>query len=213
MTGVSIEYVREPSSVRTAQTFDSSWRRMVAELAGRTVWCVSASAQSRPAADRLYARLRRAAAGGLSPRRLDLSPGEDGPDTLMRAHVVADDIVVLHGPLAASLVEPARERRSHVIWSLAMIGSDRPGTLADRAALAVDGLVGVPGGPGQRSGPVDRVAALMPHPAVLAVKEVEQGFAPGGDVAWASLLADIVRAGRDECVGGTVHARPSVAVR
>jgi hypothetical protein len=34
----------------------------------------------------------------------------------------------------------------------------------------------------------------------------------GDDLAWSSLLADVVGADREERVGGRLHARPAVAV-
>jgi hypothetical protein len=33
------------------------------------------------------------------------------------------------------------------------------------------------------------------------------------ELGWSRLLGDIVRAGREEHVGGIVHARPAIAVR
>ena len=33
------------------------------------------------------------------------------------------------------------------------------------------------------------------------------------ELGWSRLLGDIVQAGREEHVGGTVHPRPTVAVR
>jgi hypothetical protein len=56
-----------------------------------------------------------------------------------------------------------------------------------------------------------RVAALMPAPALMRLKEMEQGAYD--DLGWGSLLADIVRSDRDERVGGTRHPRPAVAPR
>jgi hypothetical protein len=204
MTTLMVEHLAEPSSARAARTLESAWRRMLAELAGRTVWCVSASAAGRQAADRLYQSLQDTASEEVYSGRLTLSLGQSDPDEpLTRAQVAADDIVVLHDPRAAALAAPARDRRAHVIWRLSV---NPPGarSVPHQLALAVDGFVMTSG---------DRVAAIMPRPAVLAIKEVAQDFDCGRYVAWASLLADIVHLGREESVGGTLQARPSVAAR
>ena len=55
------------------------------------------------------------------------------------------------------------------------------------------------------------VAALMPWAGVVAAKEMRGSTYR--DVGWCTLLADIVRTDREECVGGTLHARPTVAPR
>ena len=55
------------------------------------------------------------------------------------------------------------------------------------------------------------VAALVPGAGVTFAKEMRGSTYR--DVGWCSLLADIVRTDREECVGGTLHARPAVAPR
>ena len=59
------------------------------------------------------------------------------------------------------------------------------------------------------------VAAYITAAGVVSAKEVDAN-GPGSDyeeISWTTLLADVVRDDRAERVGGTVHARPSVAAR
>jgi ribosome-associated translation inhibitor RaiA len=53
------------------------------------------------------------------------------------------------------------------------------------------------------------IAALMPSSGVVFAKEVARPAQD--DLAWASLLADVLDHDRDECVRGTLHVRPAVA--
>jgi hypothetical protein len=60
------------------------------------------------------------------------------------------------------------------------------------------------------------VAAFIAGAGTVAAKE--QKTAAGDppwekELGWSGLLGDIVRAGREEHVGGIVHARPAIAVR
>ena len=59
------------------------------------------------------------------------------------------------------------------------------------------------------------VAAFVPSAELLAARQIALGPEPlrRARVAWSSLLADVVGTDRHECVGGTFHARPAVAVR
>jgi hypothetical protein len=54
------------------------------------------------------------------------------------------------------------------------------------------------------------LAAVMPHSGRVVEADVR---GPGDDLAWSSVLADLVAADRDEHVGGRRHARPAVPVR
>ncbi len=60
------------------------------------------------------------------------------------------------------------------------------------------------------------VAAFIPGADAVAAKE--QKTAAGDppwdeELGWSRLLGDVVRAGREEHVGGIVNARPAIAVR
>jgi hypothetical protein len=70
--------------------------------------------------------------------------------------------------------------------------------------------------PAERPGVVvERIAAVMPHADTVAAKDIPAAMASGEPrlLAWSTVLADVVRGDRDETVGGTLHARPSVPVR
>jgi hypothetical protein len=60
------------------------------------------------------------------------------------------------------------------------------------------------------------VAAFLAGPDTVAAKEqkTRAGDPPWDEeLCWSRLLGDIVRAGREQHVGGIVHARPAIAVR
>jgi hypothetical protein len=59
---------------------------------------------------------------------------------------------------------------------------------------------------------VRQVAALMPRPGLLSEKLAEGGQG-AEDLAWGSVLADVVGGDRGETVGGTFHPRPAIAAR
>ena len=106
----------------------------------------------------------------------------------------ADDIVLLDDATPAGAV---RECGAHAVV--------RTRALPHAAAGAVDAYVitWTVGG-----APACRLAAIMPRAATVAEKHMGD---IGDDLAWSSLLADVVGADRDERVGGRRHARPAVA--
>jgi hypothetical protein len=55
------------------------------------------------------------------------------------------------------------------------------------------------------------MAAVIPCAGIVAIKTVRG--TDYRDIGWSSLLADVVARDREECVGGTLHPRPSVAAR
>ena len=59
-----------------------------------------------------------------------------------------------------------------------------------------------------------RIAAIVPCSGVGFAKEIAGAGAPGSeDLAWASLLSDVLDYDRLDCVGGTLHVRPVVPAR
>ena len=106
-----------------------------------------------------------------------------------------DDVVVLDDTPSAPAV---REHGAHAVISVTR--------LPDLRNAAVDAyLVAWTG-----NGPLAcRLAAVMPRADRVAEKDMR---GRGDDLAWASLLADIVGADREERVGGRRHVRPAVAV-
>jgi hypothetical protein len=165
-----------------------------------------------------------------APARESLGPAEQeifaegalAGETLVGRGVGHDDVVVLHDALTAMLAQAIRERGAHVVWQVQAGGA--PGraaagtaawTFLRRYTPGVDAYLMTWLEP-QRGGVLaESIAALMPSADVVATKEVTAG---GGsdrrhNLAWSSMLADVVDADRGESVGGTLHPRPAVAAR
>jgi hypothetical protein len=191
-----VERFQAPSGRRDARALDSARKRIVTDLAGRTVWCASAHSEGGAAARRLRGYLAWAGGDGVGAAWCEVPDTGDAGNLVAEVH--PDDIVVLHDPLTAAPAEAIRARGAHVVWE---VSAPR-----DRAP-AVDAYVMAARTPGGGY----LVAALMPWAGIMAAKEV--GSDAYRDVGWSSLLADVVRSDRSECVGGTLHARPTVAPR
>jgi hypothetical protein len=232
MTSLSVERVREPSGPREerARVYAKEWAADA--LAARTVWCARgpgagrstlpgrlrevAEAHELELAAReplleltrlLEAMLRRAAfrLGGVE-RELCAQARADG-DLLVGERVRPDDVVVLRDAPAVLLAEAVRERGAHVVWQIGAPVSARR-VLSDYTRPLHAYLVMWP-----RGVSVDRrIAALIPAADAVAAMDVDEAPA-SSDVAWSMALADVVCADRAERVGGTLHARPTVAAR
>jgi hypothetical protein len=152
----------------------------------------------------------------------DPSPGlsrEDGADyadaccdgeALIGDTIAADDVVVLHDVLAAITAEAARGRGAHVIWRIDAAASATAGeawAFLRPHEHGVDGYVGEWLEPGDAPG---RIGAIVPSTRAVPARHVDTGHAPAG---WGGALAQVVQSDRYETVGGTVHARPMVAIR
>lgn len=143
--------------------------------------------------------------------------GRQDGDALIPDKVTAGDVVVLHDPIAAALAPAIRERGAHAIWRTSIGRWEANASAAwrflHRSSPGLDAYVTA-----WRSGPTAPrahagVAAYIAAAGVVSAKQVD---GPGSDyeeIGWATLLADVVRDDRTERVGGTVHARPSVAAR
>jgi hypothetical protein len=191
-----VERFRAPSGTRDARALDSARKRIVADLAGRTVWCASAHSEGGAAARRLRGYLAWADDDGVAAAWCELpETGDAGNDV---ADVQPGDIVVLHDPLTAAPAEAIRARGAHAVWQVNAPHDHAP---------AVDAYVMATRTPDGGY----LVAALMPWAGIMAAKVVRSDAYR--DVGWSSLLADVVRSDRSECVGGTLHARPTVAPR
>lgn len=139
-------------------------------------------------------------------------------EALVGDGVRADDVVVLHDPLTALLVQAIRERGAYAIWhvSLEATAPEEAGTAAmdllRRFTPGVDAYVATSSG---------HVTALVPCAGVVASLEVEMPPTGARDAAagpyeglgWSDLLAGVVQGHHGEAVGGTLHARPVVAAR
>jgi hypothetical protein len=122
-----------------------------------------------------------------------------GERAVVRTHsdalVGPDDIVVLDGTQPAPSV---REQGAHVVVRASMLPGSR--------ASAVDAYLISWTATGALA---CRLSAIMPNADRVAEKDMR---GHGDDLAWGSVLADVVDADRDEHVGGRRHVRPAVAV-
>ncbi len=103
--------------------------------------------------------------------------------------VRAADIVVLNAPPTHALARAIRDRGAHALWQI--------DSLRDRAD-GIDAYVLT----GRAADGAQIVAAIMPSAGIVALKEMRGN--PYRELGWGSLLADVVWADRDECVGGTL---------
>jgi trehalose synthase len=171
--------------------------------------------------ERLDAMLRGivSAASTLGPAEAEVYAGgvQDGEELVGR-DVRPGDVVVLHDPLAAALAQALRARGAHVVWRVA-IGRRQAGVVEawrflHRIRPALDAYVTAWRVPAtrRRTG----LAAFMSSPDVVSAKEIGDSSGRGDtydELGWASLLADVVQADREERVGGTLRPRPTVAAR
>jgi hypothetical protein len=115
--------------------------------------------------------------------------------------------------VAAVTAEAARERGAHVFWRI-----DAATSPVRRSAAAawdfmrprsrgVDGYVGAWREP---SAGRELIGAALPSTGAVTARDVGSTHVP---VGWSGALADLLADDRHETVGGTVHARPTVAVR
>jgi hypothetical protein len=178
-----MQQFRPPSGTRDARAFDDAIKRVLAELAGRTVWIGA----RRAGAHELPGHLEWAVDDGVAARWLEA--GDD---------VRQGDIVVLHDPVTTAPADAIRQLGAHVICHV--LGLREPAPAVD--AYVVSGAT--PDG-------TQVVAALLPCSGIVTAKQMRGRRYR--DAGWSSLLADIVAGDREECVGGTLHPRPAVAAR
>jgi hypothetical protein len=145
--------------------------------------------------------------------------GRQDGDALIPDELRAGDVVVLHDPIAAALAPAIRERGGHAIWRTSIGRWEGSASAAwrflHRSSPGLDAYVIA-----WRSGPTGAVgragiAAYIAAAGVVSAKELDadRSGSDYDETGWTSLLADVVRDDRAERVGGTVHARPSVAAR
>jgi hypothetical protein len=187
------------------------------------VLAVVADEQLRLIAARLDGMLagRVAVAGlGAVDREACAEGARDG-EALVGRGVRAGDVVVVHDPLSALVAEAVREHGARPVWHLRVAGPSN----AAAARQALDFLGRFTSGldaymlgwqaAGSHGRPVERVAAAMPAAGIVATEEFPARVRDEGPrrLAWRMALAEAVRMGRDESVGGTLHPRPTVAAR
>jgi hypothetical protein len=204
-----------PTSRHGRRRIDRARSRAIDELAGRTVWCATALHGAHAPARRLQAALEWAGPDGVAASGLEVACDEPVREAgahleqMLGGGVRDGDVVVLHDALTAMLTEPIRERGAHAVWRVRVApGLDTAAVeavwsfLRDYSAGLDAYVVAWDGG----------VAALVPALDGVTAKQVGHGSS-SQDLAWGSLLADVVHADRSEMVGGALHARPAVAAR
>jgi hypothetical protein len=124
-----------------------------------------------------------------------LLAGRANVRTYSEALVGRDDIVVLDDTPSAPEV---REHGAHAVVRVSTLPSSR--------AAAVDAYLISWTATGALA---CRLSAILPNADRVVEKDMR---GHGDDLAWGSLLADVVDADRAEHVGGRRHVRPAVAV-
>jgi hypothetical protein len=216
VTSFRIEYFTPPASARSERVLRFSREQADDHLAGRTVWCgveTPAGTAARPLevpADEALSELAARLDGALRGAAAEAQLGAAERDLCMHAadivaaRVAPDDIVILHDALTVLVAAAARERGAHTIWLISTSGPaseaiDRAERLMQPFTSSLDAYV---------TAWRDAVAARMPSADVVTVKS-----GPDAELDWNGILADVLTADRAQTVGGTLHARPTVAAR
>jgi hypothetical protein len=178
-------------------------------LGGRTMRCVGTA--SRPVRA-LWESFLWAGGDGVAASRVARFADGEAPG---RAGMCAGDIVVLHDAPAPSLADAIRDRGAHAIWRVSAPAPQRAGGAAaeQQPASPLDHAAGINAYllEGRTAQGAHVVAAMMPSSGLVDIKVLDGDGYLG--VGWGALLADIVRADREECVGGTLRPRPAVPSR
>jgi len=177
---------------------------------------VDGSEPLRAAATRLESMLDKRATDAPSPGRPEralygertASAGDD-----IGASIRPEDVVVLHDPLTVALAQAIREQGGHALWHVHVAAAPRGAqpeeawTFLHACTSGVSAYVVSWSGGGQ-------IAAIVPCSGVGFAKEIAGAGGPASaELAWASLLSDVLDYDRLDCVGGTLHVRPVVPAR
>jgi hypothetical protein len=176
---------------------------------------VAAASELRKAARALEAMAAGGApAGAPGPAEREVYASDSGNgESLLGNEVQPGDVVVLHDAMTAALVAAVRDRGAHAVWHVQPRGVPRGSAEAMRFLRtyldAADAYLVTWRQAAARGMLAREIAALMPSPGVLTTKEI--GERADGDLAWGSLIADVVHDDRGERAGGIRHPRPIVA--
>jgi hypothetical protein len=226
---VVIEQLGLSPSAREARATERARRRAVDGLGGRTVWCIAALPERVSSSEALRACLstdegvavacvelsgreprRRRPEPSARTRRRDRDAYDEeiaGAEALLSAGIRADDVVVLHDASTATLAPALRARGVHVVWRGRAPDEDARAVMAS-CLRSIDAYLTAWREP--HGVAIGHVAAMIPASSVVTTRDVARGY---DALAWASALADVVQADRDDTVGGTFRARPAVAAR
>jgi hypothetical protein len=216
--GVEVERFAFPTTVRAARALERRRRGAEAALAGRTVWCASADADVAGTARRIRACVERLGGGSVLAIRVEYTESvvdaERAGEALAEIELGRGDVAVLCDPRTAVLTPVIRDYGAHAVWAFEGPAAEPPELLVTRYRPAVDGYLDDAFGPLGRGRVGERVTARVPAVRLAASKVIEPNTAPmGRDLGLGSALADVVGHDRRECVGGVLHARPTVAMR
>ena len=199
MTRLLLERLDPPTTARATRACDTAEAWADDELAGRTVWCAGARPGGRTGALALHLR----------PLSLPADP--EAAAARIAAGVRPGDVVIVDDDVAALLAEAVRAQGAHAVAHLRQAA--RTPAAPPPVAAQIDAYIMTwPDRTGPHRAVVERVAAALPAPGVVAAAEIPAGRAGRlvRELAWRSVLADLVHADRDERVGGTARARPAV---
>jgi hypothetical protein len=242
MTSLLFENFAGYSGARDSRVLALARARADEGLAGRSVWCATASRSSvararelrecvpaalqaspielaadeplRRIGERLQAVLAEPGASAL-----DRGDAEELAGAVVRGELIvgdgvgSGDVVVLDDPLAVVLAPALRDRGAHAVLEV------RPGSVPGRASLGVAEAILERCGAAVdarvmilRAG-TTRIAALISSEDVVAAKEITARGSQPDQICWTTVLAEIVELDCSETVGGRFHPRPTVAAR
>jgi trehalose synthase len=177
-------------------------------------------------AQRLDEMLRGRPPGGSELGPVDgeiYAEGARNGESLLGDGVRPDDVVVVHDPLTAALAEAIRARGAHAVWHVTIRGgraADAARAFMRRHTGPIDAYVMTWRRPVGRGLVEESMTAVMPSADVVAARELGAEYPTDEghrsrteEVGWSALLADVINGDRHQTVGGTRHARPSVAPR
>jgi hypothetical protein len=208
-----VEHLDMPGTARASRALGAAGDRVGDVLAGRTVWCAAALPDARPNAAELRACIEGAGTGMAAE-------AVGGSADLVGEWVGSEDVLVAHDAPSALLARVVRESGAHTVWRL-RVGMGTEGSapvaieLLGRGPGCVDAYLVSWAERGPRGELVECVAAAMPSAGIVAAKEFPSPSLREElrRLAWGMALAEIVRSDRGEAVGGTLHARPTIAAR
>jgi hypothetical protein len=214
MTTLEIQRLGFSSGAREARALERLARSAADGLGDRAIWLVDPPLPSGAPVPRFVQVPSRPPEGPPYAERIE------DEDLLEGGRLTGDDLVLLRGRLALTLAPAIREHGAHTILLASDAGrvarqaAEEPSGLPAGGAHALDAYV-VSWRDPRRPGGAVTVAAFVPSAELLAARQIALGRQPSrrAQLAWSSLLADVVGTDRHDCVGGTIHARPAVAGR
>jgi hypothetical protein len=215
---VEVEHFAYPGSVRAAGALERRRRGAEAALAGRTVWCASADANVAGTARRIRSCVERLGQGTIIAICVEYTESAVHPeragDALVALEPGRGDVVVLFDPRSAALTPVVRDYGAHAVWAFRSPSAERSELPVARYRSAVDAYLDDALAPLGRGRVGERVTVRVPAVRLAVSKVIEPDTSPmGPDLGFGSALADVVGHDRGECVGGILHARPTVAGR